>query len=203
MDSNGKPMRYNSFKMHFAHCCVTSPDDRGCFRAGLSDPFVHLCLEPYHIFPEVEPRCTQIKSCDLNPLFDEAFELWVVGLVRVSTLCSISGSTLTSESGQPSAFQIFLTSFISILGSLSPLYDSLVSLDQCQTQGTCLVVTVLDHDTLRTDDFEGEAFLALKAIPGVGGKEGDGVSTQPDAIPAQIRLPLMHPKPNGMVWQQV
>lgn len=85
--------------MHFAHCCVTSPDDRGCFRAGLSDPFVHLCLEPYHIFPEVEPRCTQIKSCDLNPLFDEAFELWVVGLVRVSTLCSISGSTLTSESG--------------------------------------------------------------------------------------------------------
>lgn len=75
MDSNGKPMRYNSFKTHFAHCCVTSPDDRGCFRAGLSDPFVHLCLEPYHIFPEVEPRCTQIKSCDLNPLFDEAFEL--------------------------------------------------------------------------------------------------------------------------------
>lgn len=58
-------------------------------------------------------------------------------------------------------------------------------------------MTVLDHDTLRTDDFEGEAFLSLKAIPGVaGGKEGDGLSSQPDAIPAQIRLPLMHPKPN-------
>lgn len=75
-----------------------------------------------------------------------------------------------------------------------------MSLDQCQTLGTCLVVTVLDYDTLRTDDFEGEAFLALKAIPGVAGeKEGDGLSWQPDATPAQIRLPLMHPKPNGMI----
>lgn len=94
-----------------------------------------------------------------------------------------------------------LLSFISIL---SPLYLSLVSLDQCQALGSCLVVTVLDHDTLRTDDFEGEAFLALKAIPGVAGAwEGDGFSAQPDAIPAQIRLPLMHPKPNGMIRQWV
>ncbi|KAM7382119.1 hypothetical protein PAMA_012811 [Pampus argenteus] len=117
---------------------------------GLSDPFVQLCLEPQHIFPEIEPRCTQIKSCDLNPLFDETFEF-------------------------------------------------LVSLDQCQSTGACLVVTVLDHDTLRTDDFEGEAFLALKSIPGVAGRReaaADGLDSQPDAIPAQIRLSLMHPKPN-------
>eukprot|EP00064_Thunnus_orientalis_P013547 superscaffoldBa00002221_g13586 len=117
---------------------------------GLSDPFVQLCLEPQHIFPEVEPRTTQIKSCDLNPLFDETFEF-------------------------------------------------MVSLDQCQASGACLVVTVLDHDTLRTDDFEGEAFLSLKSIPGVaGGREAaaDKLGSQPDATPAQIRLPLMHPKPN-------
>uniref|UniRef100_A0A7N6BIQ5 Unc-13 homolog D (C. elegans) n=1 Tax=Anabas testudineus TaxID=64144 RepID=A0A7N6BIQ5_ANATE len=115
---------------------------------GFSDPFVQLCLEPNHIFPEVEPRSTQIKNCDLNPLFDEAFEF-------------------------------------------------LVSLEQCKTEGACLVVTVLDHDTLRADDFEGEAFLGLRSIPGVGGgKEGDGVNSQQDPTPAQIRLPLMHPKPN-------
>lgn len=100
---------------------------------------------------------------------------------------------------------MFLTSFISsIFCFLPPLYPSLVSLDQCQALGACLAVTVLDHDTLRTDDFEGEAFLALKSIPGVaGGREGDGSSSQPDAIPAQIRLPLMHPKPNGMISQWV
>ncbi|XP_024913219.1 protein unc-13 homolog D isoform X2 [Cynoglossus semilaevis] len=115
---------------------------------GFSDPFVQLCLEPQHIFPEVETRSTQIKPCDLNPLFDEAFEF-------------------------------------------------LVSLDQCQTPGACLVVTVLDHDILRSDDFQGEAFLSLKAIPGVGGaKEDDGLTVTPDKPPAQIRLPLMHPKPN-------
>ncbi|CAB1311816.1 unnamed protein product [Coregonus sp. 'balchen'] len=110
---------------------------------GSSDPFVQLCLEPRHVFPEVEPRNTQIKNCDLNPLFDEAFEF-------------------------------------------------MVSLEQCQAAGACLLVTVLDYDTLRTDDFEGEAFLALKAVPGVGG----GPGLQPDPYPAQIRLPLIHPKPN-------
>ncbi|XP_039892663.1 protein unc-13 homolog D [Simochromis diagramma] len=115
---------------------------------GLSDPFVHLCLEPYHIFPEVEPRCTQIKNCDLNPLFDEAFEF-------------------------------------------------LVSLEQCQAHSACLVITVLDHDTLRSDDFEGEAFLSLRSIPGVAKEsKGDELSLQQNNVPAQIRLPLMHPKPN-------
>uniref|UniRef100_A0A3B3WM14 Unc-13 homolog D (C. elegans) n=1 Tax=Poecilia mexicana TaxID=48701 RepID=A0A3B3WM14_9TELE len=114
---------------------------------GLSDPFVRLCLEPNHVFPEIEPRCTQYKSCDLNPLFDEAF-------------------------------------------------DFLVSLDQCQTPGACLVVTVLDHDTLRPDDFEGEAFLALEDVPGVSEQEGEEVDSQMDSAPEQIRLPLMHPKPN-------
>ncbi|XP_029977262.1 protein unc-13 homolog D [Sphaeramia orbicularis] len=117
---------------------------------GFSDPFVQLCLEPNHIFPEVEPRCTQIKSCDLNPLFDEAFEF-------------------------------------------------MVSLEQCKAPGACLMVTVLDHDTLVTDDFEGEAFLALKSIPGIAGSKqdgADGLNSQTDATPAQIRLPLMHPKPN-------
>ncbi|KAK6301817.1 hypothetical protein J4Q44_G00278700 [Coregonus suidteri] len=114
---------------------------------GSSDPFVQLCLEPRHVFSEVEPRTTQIKNCDLNPLFDEAFEF-------------------------------------------------MVSVEQCQAAGACLVVTVLDYDTLRTDDFEGEAFLALKAVPGVGGGSGDGQGHQPDPSPAQIRLPLIHPKPN-------
>ncbi|XP_010890199.1 protein unc-13 homolog D [Esox lucius] len=114
---------------------------------GFSDPFVQLCLEPHHVFPEVELRSTQIKNCDLNPLFDEAFEF-------------------------------------------------LVSVEQCQAAGACLVVSVFDYDKLRTDDFEGEAFLALKAVPGVGGGSEDKQESRPDPSPAQIRLPLMHPKPN-------
>ncbi|XP_017271621.1 protein unc-13 homolog D isoform X2 [Kryptolebias marmoratus] len=115
---------------------------------GFSDPFVHLCLEPNHIFPEVESRCTQIKSCDLNPLFDESFEF-------------------------------------------------LVSLEQCQAPGACLAITVLDHDTLKTDDFEGEAFLSLDDVPGISKKqEGEDLISQLDSSPEQRRLPLMHPKPN-------
>ncbi|CAG02572.1 unnamed protein product, partial [Tetraodon nigroviridis] len=114
---------------------------------GLSDPFVQLTLEPNHVFPVVETRSTQVKSCDLNPLFDEVFEF-------------------------------------------------MVSQDQCLAPGACLVVTVYDHDKLKRDDFQGEAFLALKDIPGVKkAKEGDVVHTQPDDKPQQIRLRLMHPKP--------
>ncbi|KAL1264690.1 hypothetical protein QQF64_005045 [Cirrhinus molitorella] len=108
---------------------------------GSSDPFVQLSLEPRHAFPQVEPRSTKIKNCDLNPLFEESFEF-------------------------------------------------IIPLEQCQSPGACLMVTVLDHDTLRSDDFEGEAFLSLKAVPGVGGG-------QSNPTPAQIRLPLMHPKPNS------
>uniref|UniRef100_A0A8C2ASM6 Unc-13 homolog D (C. elegans) n=1 Tax=Cyprinus carpio TaxID=7962 RepID=A0A8C2ASM6_CYPCA len=107
---------------------------------GSSDPFVQLSLEPKHIFPQVEPRSTKIKSCDLNPLFEESFEF-------------------------------------------------MITLEQCQSPGACLLVTVLDHDTW-SHDFEGEAFLSLKAVPGVGGG-------QQNPTPAQIRLPLMHPKPNS------
>lgn len=78
------------------------------------------------------------------------------------------------------------------------LCRSLVSLEQCQAHSACLVITVLDHDTLRSDDFEGEAFLSLRSIPGVAKEsKGDELSLQPNNVPAQIRLPLMHPKPNG------
>lgn len=51
-----------------------------------------------------------------------------------------------------------------------------------------------------TDDFEGEAFLALKGLPGVArDMKGDELSLQPEVTPAQIRLPLIHPKHNGMI----
>ncbi|XP_031424415.1 protein unc-13 homolog D [Clupea harengus] len=113
---------------------------------GASDPFVHLSLEPRHLFREVEPRSTKIKNRDLNPLFEESFEF-------------------------------------------------MISLEQCQAPGASLVLTVLDYDALRSDDFEGEAFLSLRAVPGVGGK--DAQSEDCHTAPAQIRLPLMHPKPNS------
>lgn len=76
----------------------------------------------------------------------------------------------------------------------------MVSPDQCLAPGACLVVTVLDHDKLKRDDFEGEAFLALKDIPGVKEvKEENEVPAPPDVKPEQIRLKLMHPKPNGTI----
>ncbi|XP_053565109.1 protein unc-13 homolog D isoform X2 [Bombina bombina] len=113
---------------------------------GSSDPFVQLTLEPKHLFPAVEPRSTQIKKTELNPLYDETF-------------------------------------------------DFLVTQDQCQVSGACLLLTVFDYDTLLTNDLEGEAFLALADMPGLHGKpqeQGDSMTRVP-----QKRLPLTHPNSNG------
>ncbi|KAM8944128.1 protein unc-13 homolog D isoform 2-T2 [Lycaon pictus] len=77
---------------------------------------------------------------------------------------------------------------------LHPLFDEtfefLVPAEPCQKDGACLLLTVLDHDTLGADDLEGEAFLPLCSVPGLTGTE------EPGEVP-QIRLPLTYPALNG------
>ncbi|XP_073464241.1 protein unc-13 homolog D isoform X1 [Aquarana catesbeiana] len=107
---------------------------------GSSDPFVQLTLEPKHIFPAVEPRCTQVMKNELNPLYDETF-------------------------------------------------DFLVTPEQCEVSGACVLLTVFDHDTLLSNELEGEAFLDLADVPGL---KDDTVTNIP-----QKRLALSHPKHNG------
>ncbi|XP_069849089.1 protein unc-13 homolog D isoform X5 [Dipodomys merriami] len=77
---------------------------------------------------------------------------------------------------------------------LHPLFDEtfefLVPAETCTKDGACLLLTVLDHDTLGADDLEGEAFLPLRAVPGLRGCE--------EAAEApQTRLPLTYPTHNG------
>ncbi|XP_075435735.1 protein unc-13 homolog D [Ascaphus truei] len=56
---------------------------------GSSDPFVQLTLEPRHVFPAVEPRSTQIKKNELNPLYDETFDFLVT-----PEQCAVGGACL-------------------------------------------------------------------------------------------------------------
>uniref|UniRef100_A0ABI8AER1 Unc-13 homolog D n=1 Tax=Felis catus TaxID=9685 RepID=A0ABI8AER1_FELCA len=77
---------------------------------------------------------------------------------------------------------------------LHPLFDEtfefLVPAEPCRKDGACLLLTVLDHDTLGADDLEGEAFLPLRSVPGLTGTE------EPGEVP-QTRLPLTYPALNG------
>ncbi|XP_036921257.1 protein unc-13 homolog D isoform X1 [Sturnira hondurensis] len=77
---------------------------------------------------------------------------------------------------------------------LHPLFDEtfefLVPAEPCQKDGACLLLTVLDHDTLGADDLEGEAFLPLRSVCGLSGAQGPGEAPQ-------TRLPLTFPTPNG------
>ncbi|XP_005407531.1 PREDICTED: protein unc-13 homolog D isoform X2 [Chinchilla lanigera] len=77
---------------------------------------------------------------------------------------------------------------------LHPLFDEtfefLVPAEPCRKDGACLLLTVLDHDTLGTNDLQGEAFLPLCTVPGLSGCEEPGEAPQ-------TRLPLTYPMPNG------
>ncbi|KAM5125789.1 protein unc-13 homolog D-like [Mantella aurantiaca] len=79
---------------------------------------------------------------------------------------------------------------------LNPLYDEtfdfLVTPEQCEIPGACLLITVFDHDTLLSNELEGEAFLGLADVPGLKDDTGDPVTNIP-----QKRMPLSHPKLNG------
>ncbi|CAJ0967591.1 unnamed protein product [Ranitomeya imitator] len=110
---------------------------------GSSDPFIQLTLEPKHIFPAVEPRSTEVKKNELNPLYDETF-------------------------------------------------DFLVTPEQCEVPGACLLLTVFDYDAILSNELEGEAFLPLLDIPGLKEEINDPVANIP-----QMRVALTHPKING------
>ncbi|XP_055382640.1 BAI1-associated protein 3 isoform X2 [Condylostylus longicornis] len=55
--------------------------------------------------------------------------------------------------------------------TLNPIFDECfefsVTLDQCLKDEAMIAFTVMDHDVLTSNDFAGEAFLALGTIPGV------------------------------------
>ncbi len=42
---------------------------------GLSDPFVKVELLPARLFPDCEDQFTNVQKGNLNPVFDECFEL--------------------------------------------------------------------------------------------------------------------------------
>ncbi|CAH1171241.1 unnamed protein product [Phaedon cochleariae] len=79
--------------------------------------------------------------------------------------------------------------------TLHPIFDECfefsVSLEQCRYPGTTIAFTVMDHDVLTANDFAGEAFLALGAIPGVA-DTGAGVDNFHGLKPVELVLMQQH-----------
>uniref|UniRef100_A0A803T0D2 Unc-13 homolog D n=1 Tax=Anolis carolinensis TaxID=28377 RepID=A0A803T0D2_ANOCA len=84
-----------------------------------------------------------------------------------------------------------------IKNNLHPLFDEvfefLVPPEKCQQDGSCLLLTVFDYDTLGANDLEGEAFLPLCGVLGLNDMEE---TINPSAVP-QTRLSLTHPGTAG------
>ncbi|XP_028572752.2 protein unc-13 homolog D isoform X1 [Podarcis muralis] len=84
-----------------------------------------------------------------------------------------------------------------IKNNLHPLFDEvfefLVPPEKCQQDGTCLLLTVFDYDTLGANDLEGEAFFPLCKVLGLS---EDEEAINPSRVP-QTRLSLTHPGTAG------
>lgn len=72
-------------------------------------------------------------------------------------------------------------------------FYSLVPPKKCQQDGTCLLLTVFDYDTLGANDLEGEAFFPLCKVLGLS---EDEEAINPSRVP-QTRLSLTHPGTAG------
>ena len=60
----------------------------------------------------------------------------------------------------------------------------------CKVPGTVIHFTVMDHDLMWSNDFEGEAFIDLSTVPGLRGELGDGGYRDLKIF----ELNLLHPK---------
>ena len=54
------------------------------------------------------------------------------------------------------------------------MFSSKIPEKLCLQSGNVIHFTVMDHDYVWTNDFEGEAFLELCSLPGVRGDLGEG-----------------------------
>lgn len=73
--------------------------------------------------------------------------------------------------------------------TLFPLFDESfefsITTDMCRREGTALCFTIMDHDMMTRNDYEGETYLSLACVPGVDG--------EPIKDLKPIELLLMHP----------
>ncbi|XP_067135056.1 BAI1-associated protein 3-like isoform X2 [Centruroides vittatus] len=73
--------------------------------------------------------------------------------------------------------------------TLFPLFDEsfefTLTTEMCRREGTAVCFTIMDHDMMTRNDYEGETYLSLACIPGVDGEPIKDVKP--------IELLLMHP----------
>lgn len=71
------------------------------------------------------------------------------------------------------------------------MYFSRIGAEQCHREGAGLCFSVMDHDMVTKNDFEGEAFLGLCNVAGINGEEVK------DLRPTDLYL--MHPNEKGWI----
>ncbi|XP_033630994.1 protein unc-13 homolog D-like [Asterias rubens] len=83
-----------------------------------------------------------------------------------------------------------------VKATLHPLFDEKfefpVTRDQCRHKGACLHLIMYDHDIIKSDDLEGETFVALDDIPGIKKAFSHDFSAL-----KSVTLPLLIPEENN------
>ncbi|CAF1261716.1 unnamed protein product, partial [Didymodactylos carnosus] len=118
--------------------------------------------------------CKNLKPCDSNGLSDPFVEIQLCPNYMFNNYNKQSTTIIKK--------------------SLNPVFNEKVEFrvpeKECTAQGAVIQFTVMDHDLMWTNDFEGEAFLEIANLPGVNSELGDrGFEDLKD-----IEIPLTHPK---------
>ncbi|XP_058536361.1 BAI1-associated protein 3 isoform X1 [Ochotona princeps] len=77
--------------------------------------------------------------------------------------------------------------------TLHPVYEELfhfsVPAEACRQRGACVLFTVMDHDWLSTNDFAGEAALALGCVSGIARPQVGTAAKAVQPVTLQLRRP--------------
>ncbi|KAG2460993.1 UN13D protein, partial [Polypterus senegalus] len=150
-------------------------------------------LELRQVLGKIEERIEK-NSVKLSTLTDQLEDFKETFMNRIEMAEHLAASAEEKAVNASSECKKLREKLGDRLAALEDGSRSLVSQEKLRTQGACLVLTVFDYDLLGSDDFEGEAFLSLRDLPGVG-------STLDMGNIHQIRLALMHPVPNVLSWK--
>ncbi|XP_057605007.1 BAI1-associated protein 3 isoform X2 [Hippopotamus amphibius kiboko] len=166
------------------HQCST----RECIEQYYLDKLKQRSLE-HNRFGRLSVRCH----------YEAAEQRLAVEVLHAADLLPLDANGLSDpfvivELGPPHVFPLVRSQRTQVKNrTLHPVYDELfyfsVPAEACRRRGACVLFTVMDHDWLSTNDFAGEAALALGSIGGVTRPQVGGSARAGQPVTLHLRRP--------------
>ncbi|XP_054445163.1 BAI1-associated protein 3 isoform X2 [Pteronotus mesoamericanus] len=159
------------------------------------------CIEQYYL-DKLKQRSLGQNRCgrlSVRCYYEAAEQRLVVEVLHAADLLPLDANGLSDpfvivELGPPHLFPMVHSQRTQVKSrTLHPVYDELfyfsVPAEACRRPSACVLFTVMDHDWLSTNDFEGEAALALGSIGGIVRPQVGGSTRAGQPVTLHLRRP--------------